>query len=544
MKSKIRRTECLKATLLFLLFFVALLTHAQNLTLVSDCYTGHSYPSELTEFNNKIYFIARSKNSAGYYRLFSSDGVLASTSQVGLLDANPYNVSNLVKTDNYLFFSYNDGVHGEEIWKSDGTAAGTSMIKDINVGNAGADGSTPGYLTVCNNKVFFIAYAPQVSLWVTDGTEAGTIQLVAHPYVHTLNSNTKLAVLNNEVYFNSGDNTTAGLYKSDGTVAGTTFVKSCVSNTSVATLPQGFAELNNVLYFTAEGRLSNGASDGSSYEIWRTDGTSAGTYIVKDVNPTGGSFPDRYFAFNNKLYFTATGSQSQGEELWATDGTGAGTYLVKDIIPGSTSSYIRNFINYGQLYFFITNGNHREIWKTDGTEAGTQLVAVGQHIANEDKNTIYNGKIYFFGENFSDAYLYSFDGTLISKIMPQVNSYSGAQSIYGSQNFLEFNNDLYFRAFYDYSDLEVCKITMPATSGNANLESNKTILLHPNPSNGIFSIDTDKSINAIAAFDVLGKAIGVNRLSANQFSIENKGLYFLKIEFENGQTGSSRIIIK
>jgi ELWxxDGT repeat protein len=535
---------------IFFLFSVLFFLNgnAQNLTKVSNCNTsGDSFPSNLIEFNNKIYFIGKTAESGGYRRLFTSNGTLASTSQVAFFNTNPHNVANLIKTDNYMFFTYDDGIHGEEIWRTDGTEAGTVLVKDINLLNNGANGSFPNYLTLCNNKIFFIVTSPTKSIWVTDGTEAGTIPLNAHPYLKSLNNYYKLAVLNNEVYFNSGNESINqyGLYKTNGTVAGTVFLKDCMSATS-----QGqFATLNNVLYFSAYGKQSNGAWDTYGQEIWRTDGTSAGTYIVKDVNLTDSSNPNRFFTFNNKIFFTAVGSLSQGEELWATDGTTAGTYLVKDIAPGNTWSYIREFVNMGQLYFFVSNGSSsRQIWKTDGTEAGTQWVANGQHINAEDRSIIYNNKLYFFGNNLFNSNLYTFSPTTnelinpITKIMPTITSYDNSgESLNGNVDFLEFNNELYFRAYYDYVDLEVCKLNNAL--GIENIESTH-VGIYPNPAKNSFTIQSPKAIKNITAHNVLGKQIEVNSLSNQQYFIEKPGVYFLTIELDNNQFITKKLIIQ
>jgi len=77
----------------------------------------------------------------------------------------------------------------------------------------------------------------------------------------------------------------------------------------------------------------------TGYEIWRTDGTEAGTYLLKDINPgPQGSFPAQLTAVNGALFFAAFDGD-HGTELWRSDGTEAGTLLVKDLRPGPDSSF-------------------------------------------------------------------------------------------------------------------------------------------------------------------------------------------------------------
>ena len=71
-----------------------------------------------------------------------------------------------------------------------------------------------------------------------------------------------------------------------------------------------------------------------------------------------------------------------------------------------------------------------------------------------------------------------------------------------------------------------------------------SVSVYPNPSKGVFKIDTTETIKKATAFDVLGKEIPVQPTTNNQFSIEKSGIYFLKIELENGTVFNEKIIIK
>ncbi len=97
--------------------------------------------------------------------------------------------------------------------------------------------------------------------------------------------------------------------------------------------------------------------------------------LLKDINPSGNSNPGLFTCVGDMVYFSATDGVN-GVELWKTDGSEAGTLMVKDINPGTGSSAPRDLmLMNGVLHFIATGaGMEPELWRTDGTEAGTQLV--------------------------------------------------------------------------------------------------------------------------------------------------------------------------
>ena len=123
------------------------------------------------------------------------------------------------------------------------------------------------------------------------------------------------------------------------------------------------------------------ADDGvSGFEIWKTDGTEAGTVMVRDIAAVWGSNPDNFTPFNGEVYFRADDGIN-GNELWKTDGTVNGTQMVLNINPTNTnnfpgSSSPQGFIVFnGELYFAAADGaSGRELWKTNGTTQGTVMV--------------------------------------------------------------------------------------------------------------------------------------------------------------------------
>ncbi len=119
-----------------------------------------------------------------------------------------------------------------------------------------------------------------------------------------------------------------------------------------------------------DGALYFGADDGTNgRELWRSDGSEAGTKRVMEVNP------GLMIEFDGALYFNGH-DDTHGNELWRTDGTREGTEMVGDFISGSSGSTPAKFIVYdGALYFTATDGTAgRELWRSDGTLEGTEMV--------------------------------------------------------------------------------------------------------------------------------------------------------------------------
>src|SRR5262249_43368529 len=143
------------------------------------------------------------------------------------------------------------------------------------------------------------------------------------------------------------------LWKSDGTAVGTVLVKDIFPGTSFFGIPNSsdpgnLTAVGNTLFFSA-GDGINGR------ELWKSDGTEAGTVLVKDIEPGfGGSGPGNFTAVGNTLYFTARTS-ANGMELWKSDGTATGTVMVQDINPGFASSDPAYLVDFNGTLFFRAN---------------------------------------------------------------------------------------------------------------------------------------------------------------------------------------------
>ncbi|HEY0607103.1 MAG TPA: ELWxxDGT repeat protein [Herpetosiphonaceae bacterium] len=276
----------------------------------------------------------------------------AQSTAVLVKDLNPVTDSSapvhLQKIGSTLYFFADDGIHDHELWRSDGTAAGTRLVKDL----------LPGWASpavhaslVVGSSLFFIA---RDSLWRSDGTEAGSMLLLHDPRIL---SYSPMVQLNGVVYFMVGSD----LWRSDGTVAGTTKV-------TALSIASHLYAANNLLFFAGKD-ATNGV------ELWKSDGTAAGTRLVKDIASGWiDSNPDAIMEVGGVTYFTAATS-AQGRELYRTDGTPEGTVLIKDFVPGaSSSSNLRLLADVDGTLYLMANTPDASLWRTNGTEASTVLV--------------------------------------------------------------------------------------------------------------------------------------------------------------------------
>jgi ELWxxDGT repeat protein len=366
---------------------------AAGTVLVKDVVagTGSSNPAQLTNVNGTLFFTV--DDGVNGRELWKSDGTAAGT--VLVKDINPGSGSGfsflltdtLLNLNGTLFFTANDGVNGVELWKSDGTAAGTVMVRDI---RAGANSSSPAELTEMNGTLFFTASdgISGTELWKSDGTAAGTL------LVKDISSGGStgfiqaggLTNVNGTLFFAAG-NPEVELWKSDGTAAGTVLVANL--NGALNSFPRELTNVNGTLFFTAA-TLTNGT------ELLKSDGTAAGTVVVKDiVAGTGGSSPDSLTYVGGKLFFRVFDSVI-GQTLWVSDGTAAGTLQLAPgglALPGAANgSPLITDVN--GTAFFRAGGTGNDLWKSDGTLAGT--VPVGAGLAPQGLTSV-NGTLFFTG---------------------------------------------------------------------------------------------------------------------------------------------------
>lgn len=300
----------------------------------------------LTAVGTTLFF--RANGGTGGLELWKTDGTWPGTSMVKDInqegDSWPYD---LVAAGTFLFFNANNGT-GYHLMRSDGTEGGTRVVKNLPPASNMRALGTRLFFT-CNNGT--TGDEP----WITNGNDVGTIFL-KDIYEGGLGCNPSyVTVAGAYVYFSANDGINGDEpWRTDGTPAGTIMVKNI--HPAGGSSPESFTLLRDGIVVFAAYHPDTGM------ELYRTDGTVAGTYIVKDINPgTESSYPyasePTYAGSTLGHVIFPADDGVHGKEPWITDGTTAGTRLLRDIMPGGSASdsYPDYFTKASHLVFFFAD---------------------------------------------------------------------------------------------------------------------------------------------------------------------------------------------
>lgn len=367
--------------------------------------------TSLTSLNNKFYFI----HNNALYRNNGSPEAGSSKLIYSPISLNPYNSRGAMPVvHNTLFFT--NSVSTALCKYDDGGPDSVVVVKTIYSLDSQFEIDRFSF-AAGNNILFFAAYDGKnnMQLWKSDGTAAGTVLLKQYNAPQDKYAR-YFTLINDTLYFAAVDNAHGNeLWKTDGTPGGTMLVKDINSGLSSAT-PAGLAAYNNGVIFAAnDGTHGNEPWFSGNGETGMVkDADSAQVQSVADASQSfydnGSLYHDNYIIKDNHLFFSAN-DNVHGSELWISDGTAQGTKLVKDIVPGTSSSSPTSFITANnEVYFTAGNG----IWKTDGTNAGTILFyQFSDSIASKPGvlRTSGNGIFYFVQQNTNSYSLVRTDGT-------------------------------------------------------------------------------------------------------------------------------------
>lgn len=366
--------------------------------------------------------------------------------------------------DGFALFSANDGMHGTELWISDGTKDGTSMLKNFSYpdpdgGTAGSDPSSEFDLALPEvdpfsesypslKDGFFVFVAEEHSsnsftLWTSDATKEGTKEIRSFEMFDYSGGDFRVQhkLVDGNLFFLATDYNsttggyTKGLWMSDGTPEGTKIIKEVSESYHF----QWIDSPDDRIFFA----VAN-PDNSEQMQLWITDGTDSGTTLLetfaKNDSGTGDHISvvwELYDHWSNDeppLFFLAD-DEVHGRELWQTDGTVSGTTLFKNLTPvddegeerGTQSVQVfRSWPDHPDEVmdddFFIlalkeNGGSEYTLWYTDGTSSG--ITKLKDFNLNSDPATggwiehvVNDGVLYFvIDDNEHGKELWVSDGT-------------------------------------------------------------------------------------------------------------------------------------
>ncbi|MFN0031720.1 MAG: ELWxxDGT repeat protein [Flavobacteriales bacterium] len=374
-------------------------TDGITMTYLTEIQYGAGYQQYLVH-NDKLYFSKVVYDfSDVIYELWVTDGTPLGTYAV-------YSISTLLALEyewafeltvlgDYVYFKGFAYDSGYELWRSDGTIAGTDLFADLSPDIE--FGTYPIELEAFNGHVYFIQPLEDgAAIWRTNGTLVGT-QIWMTDLPNNGGTNYRdFQACGGHMYLQAYDqNAEDTFWRTDGSVGGTVmldfpidlylaplflYAGQCMfTENAPSELPHYYRihESTGVITMVEENNYV-GLFDGSDAhdfvktsnafyfigdhydyedEVWATDGTEAGTHLTKDiVTGEDSSLPKDLTASGDKVYFKAT-TYLHGEEMWRSDGSDAGTFRLTDINAGTASSNINNMAACNDFVYFTANNN-------------------------------------------------------------------------------------------------------------------------------------------------------------------------------------------
>jgi len=527
-----------------MILFAVMNSNAQIPTLVKDINFGlsSSVPLKFTDVNGIAFFAA--DDGVHGIELWRSDGTNNGTYMVR--DINPYGSSSpdhLTSRLGELYFSATDSTHGFELWKSGGDSASTGMVKDIILGSGS---SNPDYLTYVNNvndDLFFSADdgVNGYVLWKSNGAATGTINL----FTNLINPN-NLTNVNGVLYF-SADQPGWGivLCRSDGTIANTYSLP-----LSFVSYPYSLTNVGGVLFFSADDGIGNGN------ELWKSYGTAISTSIVKDIysgTTSSISASANFTNVNGRLYFGADDGIHGITELWKSEGDSSNTTLVKDIYVGSSFGSDPDYLTdvNGTLFFAAEDvATGRELWKSTGDSAGTvriQDINTGSSDSNPEYITDMSS---IGGDCYGNIYFSADNGTTSGGVWRSDGTNFGTVNLGGSVSYAQFltkvGSKIFFKGYDGTNGNELWAMDcVVGISEYANL--NSQISVYPNPASSELRIENaELGIESVEIYDVVGEKILHRSLHENKVVLDVRilpsGIYFVLLIDENGSKVTKKFV--
>ncbi|MCK6648066.1 MAG: T9SS type A sorting domain-containing protein [Bacteroidia bacterium] len=518
--------------------------NAQSFQLVSNINQspdngGLNMNCSFREMSGRLYYLFADQ-SIGKTALYTSDGTSSGTFRVSPPDLDI--VGNMIQGGDKLYFFASDGVNGKEPWVSDGTLAGTQLLYNTNATTDPFDFNTYGskFLSADSSKAFFVSNDGTTGdeLWVTDGTPAGTT-FVKDIYDGSQGSQINVApsgmgnnMKDGKLYFfavnGTGGFTVNGMepWVSDGTPSGTFMLKDIQAGynpSSQSSNTKHFVQFNNKMYFFAAGSEGKG--------LWETDGTELGTTLV--YNTTIYRI-DEFLVHNNTLYFT----HSNGPALYTSDGTTGGTTLLANIPDAQLNNvgtcqmaianntlYLRVVSNSIGSELFILDGSNQIVNVKDIQTGGNNGVT-GNIFQDRKVLQVYENKVWFLGTDGSQSgalQVWQSDGTALGTIALSPLNNDGGWAGGSGNNYNLFATS--FGVFMIYTNpttgAELYFYNMVPTNQNELPQEGVSLRVFPNPASDILTILSNNTIINKKVYNSAGQMIEEINGNSNQLDISN-----------------------
>lgn len=494
---------------------------SQNLAVLKDINpSGDAAPGNFVEFNNKVIFSASGSNG---HELWITDGTTAGTQELKDINTNgDAYPANFTVFGNKLLFSATDSNNDTELWITDGTSAGTTLLKNINASAS----SFPANFIVFNNKVFFTADdgTNGKEIWISDGTAAGTSLFTDLTPGNTGSFANSFTIVNNKLYFAGMDaNHHFDLYVTNGTSAGTQIITT--PNAPNGSNPYNLIGLGNKLIF-------NGSDDVNGDELFMYDGTVIS--ILNDIlTGTGSSNTTQLGIYNNELYFSSTNGTSYN--IYKTDGTITGTIQLTNH-TGLSSPVSQAFFDNNYLHYVHADANN--VKKLNRLDLTTMTDV-----------SYYNNTSTFFSpagfKKINNTIYFVSNDSLYSMLLYKINDVSGFDfeavmpndsiqySFTNTLNLFLLNGKIFASGNFDNDyGHEIYIIDNIGVINTLNIEE-KNFSIYPNPVINELTISGDAEFT----FTVLsgdGRRIMASDNSALQHIVNmnnlQSGIYFINIE--------------
>lgn len=250
-----------------------------------------------------------------------------------------------------------------DLWVSDGTNRGT-----VKIGNVGFI-EKPTTFTRLANKILFFGYDSQhgKELWVSDGTLQRSYLLkdIVTGLSGSFVTTTEFIILDNKAYFLASDNSgTINIWRTDGTE----LFRNIGTSTSTGYIVSALKQVGSkFFYIVAKGNPN------TSYEVWSSDGTIDGTVMAASI-PTSNNGSMSFTATTNRVYFTLVRGSLLNLELWTSDGSNEGTVKLLNYSPTSIFAEPKFGIVDNKLLFLASSQNKTGLWSSDGSIGGTNFI--------------------------------------------------------------------------------------------------------------------------------------------------------------------------